>query len=527
KFTILAPNTHEMKRGIENVEKNINDWLIKVSYGETTIGLSFLEATANDFVLGNFIELWERMGKMMEKKKWMRVNLDLYGGEVRGYLDSFVNELTHPLCPICGKRPSSPMVEGTSYVGETWSACKLCRDHIFLGTNLVKKNRLAVTAMEADIRGEENKLSEPIFGEYQLAFLEGGLKEMVLKGQLFKYWDLSINPEGEVARDITIKFISGYVPVYTAEDEQDDRILAGAKSEAKKLELIDQINPGDPKTFGHIACMARNPTKEGKLRGVEALGVLKADVDHLGLLMACGLKPERFTLSRIATLSRQLHYYFAVYLPHILMTQPSFRDIYTVFAGGDDLFLIGPWNRVIDLVNLLQMTFSEYVCHNQNIHFSAGISLHKPQTPLDTMAEAAESVLEKSKHDGRNRLTLFSETATWDQVEELSQVKQTLLQWIDKGLINQAMLYRLNILIEMAGEEKRVVHDEEIFIDDMSCTKWRSILAYTTERNVAKSVKGEARKAAINEVAATLAGWLTEYGRRLRIPLWDILYNRR
>jgi len=38
----------------------------------------------------------------------------------------------------------------------------------------------------------------------------------------------------------------------------------------------------------------------------------KADVDHLGLLLACGLKDERFTVSRLATLSRQLNSYFVV-----------------------------------------------------------------------------------------------------------------------------------------------------------------------------------------------------------------------
>lgn len=528
KFTILAPNTKEAKKSIQYVEKNVNDWLISVSYGETTMGFSFLEATANDFVLGNFIEMWDQMGRIMEKKKYTRINMNHYGGAVVEYLDSFVNALAHPLCPICGKRPSSSDVEGTAYVGKAQSACKMCRDQIFLGTNLVKRDRLAVTSPDAEIKGEEDKLFEPIFGKYQLAFLEGGLKEMAVKGQLLKYWDLTINLEEEVSRDVTVKFINGYVPKYTDEDERDDRILAGEKSEAKKLELIEQNTPGDPKTLGHIACMARNPTeKEGQFCGIEALGVLKADVDHLGLLMACGLKPERSTLSRIATLSRQLHYYFAVYLPHLLITESRFKDIYTVFAGGDDLFLIGPWNRIIDLVILLKDTFSEYVCRNENIHFSAGISLHKPQTPLDAMGEASESVLEKSKSEERNRLTLFSETATWEQVEKLTQIKQKLLQWIDKGWINQAMLYRLNSFMEMAGEEKKVIMDHEIFIDDMGCTKWRSMMAYTAERNVAKKIKGEERKNAVNEVVAMLTQWLTEYGGQLKIPLWDILYNRR
>ena len=37
--------------------------------------------------------------------------------------------------------------------------------------------------------------------------------------------------------------------------------------------------------------MALNPSRDSNgYEGMAALGVLKADVDHLGLLMACGLK---------------------------------------------------------------------------------------------------------------------------------------------------------------------------------------------------------------------------------------------
>jgi len=528
KFTILAPNTNNARQCIESVERKINDWLIKFCFGETVICLSSLEATCNDFVSENFQALWDRISRNMEEKKFSRVDLSRYGGVVKGYLESFESGLDHPLCPICGKRLSEKEAEGTTYVEEAQSSCALCRDHIFLGANLVKKARLAVIAKGADIKGKENRLLEPIFGEYQVLFPEGEQEYLAEKGHLLKYWYLGIDREGFVAKDISLKFINGYVPVYGSEDEHDERILSGEKSEEKKLELIEQIRNGEPKTLNHIACMARNATeKAGVFCGVEALGVLKADVDQLGLLMACGLKSERYTVSRMATISRQLNYYFAVYLPHLLMTERSFSDVYTVFAGGDDLFLIGPWNRIIQLVASLQTSFADYVCHNENVHFSAGISLHKPHIPLDKLSDAAETAIEKSKDEGRNRVTLFSETVTWEKINELENIKQTLKQWLDKGWINNAMLYRLNSFLEMADQEKRVINDRDIHIDDMSCTKWRSMLAYTLERNVAKGLKGEERKQTINEVAGLMAKWLTVYGGKLKIPLWNILYNNR
>ena len=450
RFTVIAPNTEAAKKAIDAVETRVNEWLMKVSFGENSIGMTYLEASAEDFVRGQFVEIWDRLNEKMEGKKFQKINLNGFGGTVEGYLDSFHNDLAHPLCPFCDKRPSSPDVENSKYAGEAVSACRICRDHIFLGENLVKKSRLAITTRGADIKGMD-KLLEPIFGEYQVAFVDGGMKELARSGQLLKYWDISFNPEGTVSKDVTAKFINGYVPVYRDEDFSDDRIIESKKSENKKEELIDQMKKDVIKTFGHIANKALNPKKNGNgYCGIEALGILKADVDQLGLLMSCGLKKERFTISRLATLSRQLNFYFAVYLPHLLKTNPDFMDIYTVFAGGDDLFLIGPWNRIIQLVDFLQKSFADYACHNDEVHFSAGICLHKPHTPLDKLSDTAETAIEKSKDEGRNRVTLFSETVTWEKVEELENIKQTLKQWLEKGWINNAMLYRLNSLLEMA-----------------------------------------------------------------------------
>jgi len=527
KFTVIAPNTKTTKKVIDAVESRVNDWLMKVSFGENSIGMTYLEASAEGFVRGKFVEIWDRLNFEMEVKKFQKINIDMYGGTVEGYLDSFYNDLTHPLCPFCGKRPSNPDVENSKYTGETMSACRICRDHIFLGENLVKKSRLAITTPDADIKGM-GKLLEPIFDEYQVAFVDGGMKELARSGQLLKYWDIFIDPEGIVARDVTAKFINGYVPLYRDEDLYDDRILEGEKSAKKKEELIEQIRENVPKTFEYIANKALNPKKNGDgYCGVEVLGILKADVDQLGLLMSCGLKKERFTISRLATLSRQLNFYFAVYIPHLLKTEPDFMDIYTVFAGGDDLFLIGPWNRIVQLVEFLQKSFANYVCHNEKIHFSAGISLHKAHTPLDKLSDAAETAIVKSKDEGRNMVTLFSETVDWDEFMKLTKIKNNLQTWRDNELINNAMIYRLNDFISMAELEKQIkAGNEEIYLEDMECLKWRALFSYTTARNVGKGLKGEEKKEMIRQFSKVVA-WLEEYGGKLKIALWDVIYNYR
>jgi CRISPR-associated protein Csm1 len=267
---------------------------------------------------------------------------------------------------------------------------------------------------------------------------------------------------------------------------------------------------------------------ENSLEGVEALGVLKADVDHLGLLMACGLGENLYSISRVATLSRQINNYFTVYLPYFLSSHESYKNIYTVFAGGDDLFLIGPWNRIMEFAPELAESFADYVCRNPKVTLSAGISFHKAHTPVNAMAEAAEFALEKAKDSGRSRLTVFDEVLGWQEAGDLYAVEEILGKWLDQKFISSTMLYRLNTFINMADLEKKLTTgDGRIHIRDMNCTRWRALLAYAIERNVLKTLDPDQRKDRIMEVREHMAQWLANWGGKLRVPLWYVQYNRR
>jgi CRISPR-associated protein Csm1 len=345
---------------------------------------------------------------------------------------------------------------------------------------------------------------------------------------VYSVWDLGSNLAQLYLNDVSTKFINGYVPSYSSEDSQDDRIFHCLKGDMNKQDILEQVKMGDPKTLNHIACKALIYSDDGSmLQGTQMLGVLKADVDHLGLLLACGLKDERFTVSRLATLSRQLNSYFAVYLPYLLQTDERFQDVYTVFAGGDDLFLIGPWNKIMELAPHIGNSFRHYVCNNPEVHLSAGISVHKPHTPIHSMAFAAEMAIEASKSGGRNRLTAFSETVDWETVQEMSNIREKLESWLDKGWFSRVFFYRLNEFIRMVTYEKQLSGATEIRLSDMACTKWRAMLVYSAERNIAKNLKGEERKKIVHNVTQTITGWLETHGSKLKIPVWNILYDRR
>ena len=535
KFTILAPNLKSTYSAIEGVRDTINEWLLRNYYGQSSIGVCTVEASCHDLVGGNFHSLWEELQSALDRQKYSKIDLEKHGGTVVGYLDSFNNELDHPLCPFCGKRPAHV----DAYIGqEKEGSCSICRDHAYIGEHLVKQERVAITTANADLKGD--KLFEPIFGQYQISFDVGGkLSQLSRSGFLLKYWDIRIPGDGNIAKNITAKFINGYVPKYTEEDNFDERLLYGKKKTDTTLELVEVLKPGReiPKTFLHIAKTALNFTeKPAKFTGIEALAVLKADVDNLGLVFSCGTRQERFTISRLATLSRQMNHFFAVYLPHLLKTDSRFTNIYTVFAGGDDLFLIGPWNRIIDFASFLKERFTEYVCHNPAVTISAGITVHKPGEPIGSMSESAETALEMSKDrkpyesgrdPGKDAITIFGETTRWDDLYRLQKIKGILEAWYEKGTINSAMLFRLNDLLEMAKKEKELRGSgAAVSMEDMDCLRWRSQLKYTVARNIGRKLKGEEKGKVIDEVLSAVM-WLDEFGGTMKIPLWQIIYNHR
>lgn len=523
KFTILAYNTEFSKKSITEMEDSINEWLIKNFYGQASMGFAYVEASCNDFVSGNFVDLWENLAKEVDKKKYSKFDLLKYSGCVINYLDSFNNELG--ICPFCNKRPADRQAKLKDIY-----ACKICRDHIYIGENIVKEKRIAVTTTNAKLHGE--KLLEPIFGQYQVSFdVSGTLNELSKEGSLLKYWDIGISEKGEIAKEITAKFINGYVPKYEEEDLYDDRYLAGKRSEKKKDEMINQIKVDKeenvPKSFAHIAVKALNFTDTpNKFKGIQALGILKADLDNLGFLFACGFRKNRLTISRLATMSRQLNNFFTIFVPYKLKTDQKFKNIYTVFAGGDDLFLIGPWNRIIEFAGFINEKFTQYVCGNKNITLSAGVVIHKPGVPVRELAETSEHALKQSKDSGRERITVFGETVQWKNFYKLQQIKETIMQWLESEKINNAMLFRLNELIEMRKQEQFILQDKVAHIEDMECLKWRARFKYTVVRNVGRKLKSEAKQKAIDEVMQ-IATWLENYGSALKIPLWQVIYENR
>lgn len=150
--------------------------------------------------------------------------------------------------------------------------------------------------------------------------------------------------------------------------------------------------------------------------GIKRIAVLRADVDNLGQAFVQGFSEKYNTLSRTATLSRQLSIFFTKYLKEILDEDYSFslkkktkkRNAKVVYSGGDDVFIVGAWNEVIELAVDIKNSFEKYT--ENTLTFSAGIGLYSSSYPISRIAYEVGSLEDKSKKlPNKNAITLFDD----------------------------------------------------------------------------------------------------------------------
>jgi CRISPR-associated protein Csm1 len=164
------------------------------------------------------------------------------------------------------------------------------------------------------------------------------------------------------------------------------------------------------------------------------------------------------TLPRLAGLSRQMSYFFKVYL-NSLAANPSkntpenikklpnrskslnnstdktssedkAKNILFIYAGGDDLFVSGAWNEIVDFSFDIYQCFRAYTGHHPDITLSAGVSIADPKFPLYQAADESGDAEGKAKNNGRDSLGLFNQVFKWD--EWLGIERQNYLDELDE-----------------------------------------------------------------------------------------------
>jgi CRISPR-associated protein Csm1 len=179
------------------------------------------------------------------------------------------------------------------------------------------------------------------------------------------------------------------------------------------------------------------------------LGYLKADVDNLGAVFTFGLQ-ENNSISRISTLSRMLDIFFSGYMQKLI--EDNYPELYTVYSGGDDVFVIGPWDSIINFAKELNEEFKRFTCNNKNLTLSAGIAFVKHNYPVFRAVAIADNALDLSKDMGKDRLNLFGQVIEWDETPYIIRESEKLAKWIDQKQVSSGFARNLLIYSWMNNE---------------------------------------------------------------------------
>jgi CRISPR-associated protein Csm1 len=189
------------------------------------------------------------------------------------------------------------------------------------------------------------------------------------------------------------------------------------------------------------------------------LGILKADVDDLGKLLVEGLGDRR-SAALTATLSESLTLFFGGWLDKICAEEPFYNRVYVLYAGGDDLLIIGMWDVIPRLAARIAKDFSLYTGQNSDIHLSAGISIVGGKEPLYAAIEAASKALKQakryptSKQPTKNAIHLMGSTYKWVDFAEIERWQGRLKEMINRGA-PRALLMALLEIYEQFQDDRR------------------------------------------------------------------------
>jgi len=163
------------------------------------------------------------------------------------------------------------------------------------------------------------------------------------------------------------------------------------------IDLATHIWMGDytAETNGRgVASYAEYATTLEKGRGIKRLGVLRADVDDLGAAFASGIPSEKVSISRTATLSRALSYFFKHKINEIL--DSGKYQLQIIYSGGDDLFIVGNWSDVLYAALDIRKALREFT-GNDALTISAGVGMFDEKYPIARMASEAGALEDAAK----------------------------------------------------------------------------------------------------------------------------------
>lgn len=183
------------------------------------------------------------------------------------------------------------------------------------------------------------------------------------------------------------------------------------------------------------------------------LGVLRMDVDGLGKRLLEGFN----SISEYESFSKRMGDFLGNHIRNIQRESAYLEYLNIIYAGGDDLFVVGRWDKLID--------FAERIHHDISLQFkeegisiSGGIAIVKPKYPIAKAAELAGEAEEAAKqfHSGeKNAFHLLGKTISWNkEFEYVKSYQQQFFNLFDKYDLNKSLLHKLMLYSSIADQNK-------------------------------------------------------------------------
>lgn len=448
KFIILVPNTTKAQELLPRIQLEVEEYFLNEFAGKLAVIISEGKtASCYDLQKENVQTLINQIGDDADiaKSKKMQKVLQKHNA----VLEEKYNDLQkNGECPKCGIFAAS-IPEGEDDERECPS-CKILTD---IGRKLVKSAKVVLNT---------DKLLH--FGQMIKLYKENQDCD-------FSY---SIN---EYKAGHPVMYLPYVAPKFSYLADNDIEKL---KLSAERENSIDFEN--DLLTFEDIANLST---------GNKKLAMFKADIDNLGLVFSQSLG-DRMSFSRYADLSHMLHYFFSSFYAWFVNSKTDqhgklYKErIYTVFSGGDDLCILGSWDTVLQFALDFRKALAKFTNNNPSVTISGGITLVNSKVPVRNIADEAEELLEKSKaKDGKNSITVFGTTVSWEEYEKCLEDGKYLQEQLELNKIDSKKGVSSGVVYKFLDFANRAERLREGNIGELlQNKKWQSHFYYIISRNI-------------------------------------------
>ncbi|NPA52087.1 MAG: type III-A CRISPR-associated protein Cas10/Csm1 [Aquificae bacterium] len=446
-FEILVANTEENRKKLKEIEDKINEFLARKFEADLGLSIGTYEYSPVE-LMTNYENILERLNESLDNAKKQKFKVIIESGNIFKLLNSNSKKLEEEnkkkkKCPVCQTYLIDENLEGDNEL------CAVCKEFRDIGDNLPRTETLVFAKESTQNFVENKKLID--FGDFGIVYLLTKDNFTDLQPIYFDKKTTEILDINDTKLD---KYITGF------------KFIGKSVPEVKEKEKLSPEETGEeePIHSGQIAPF----TYLAKLSdGDERIGILRMDVDNLGKLFSKGLK-GKISISRIATLSRSLDLFFAGYLNKITQKLTDrYKDkienlkvdnlFYILYSGGDDVFLVAPWDKAIEISQKINEEFSKYTCKNPNVSISAGYLQTKPKFPIRVSAEMAGETEDRAKKAGKDRICVLGDVFKW---EELKDIKAKVEEWAKKikgDQLQRGFIYAVHRLKEqfLKDEQER------------------------------------------------------------------------